>query len=740
MTTPGHCKQCGKDLPADAPQGLCPQCLMKLGLPSEAPTREGPEKTLESGSAAAFSPPSPEELSEQFHQLEILELLGKGGMGAVYKARQKHLDRFVALKILPPKVGRDPAFTERFTREARSLARLSHPHIVTVHDFGRTPTGLCYFLMEYVDGTDLRKVIASKTMTPHEALAIVPQVCEALQFAHERGIVHRDIKPENILIDKNGKVKIADFGLARLLDSAADAYTLTAVDQRMGTPLYMAPEQVEHPHSVDHRADIYSLGVVFYEMLTGELPLGRFAPPSQKVHVDVRLDHVVLRTLEKEPELRYQHVSEVKTEVETISSSPAPERPVRAPAPAAALALAPAAPACDDATEAPRQLRVPAIGLIVTGTLALIATALVAAFIGLRLVAIAHGISLIFLVTVAGALVALVPPILVILAGRSMLRLSSYGLALAGSLIALLPCTALWPFSFIFAIWSLVILNRSNVRAAFSSVRSGGGSSVGKVILIILLVMFLLGGLLLAVLAFFIPVMAASHRVQVNAPESIVAVGHEPGFLPPVAQEIAGLDFPQGRPGFVDYTPAGPVLSDTCVETLGLQPVRPQLDAVLAKAWTDYTAIESQHSQIARSGDVLRATIEPFRPQSEQFLRQLWKDLDGVLSEPQRIIARGELPLNAMFGRLGFGEHALTLNIIKRGDIFEYQIEYGPSLRGGGNLASGSRRDMKYGAGMRGPWNSASGSRPDLPPEFQYLWNRAAAGAAEAPGGSDATP
>ncbi|MHC4545215.1 MAG: protein kinase domain-containing protein, partial [Planctomycetota bacterium] len=153
---------------------------------------------------------------------------------------------------------------------------------------------------------------------------------EALQYAHEEGIVHRDIKPENILLDKKGRVKIADFGLARLLDRPATAFTLTQAGQRMGTPHYMAPEQIQGGHEVDHRADIYSLGVVFYEMLTGQLPIGQFAPPSQKVHVDVRLDKVVLKSLAHEPERRYQHASEVKTEVETITHVAPP--PKSAPA------------------------------------------------------------------------------------------------------------------------------------------------------------------------------------------------------------------------------------------------------------------------------------------------------------------------------------------------------------------------------------------------------------------------
>ncbi len=341
MTQENHCPQCGAELPAGAPQEPCPQCLMKLGLPTGAkvdkagasePASDVPTSATPPG---GFVPPEPSVLARQFPQLDIIELLGQGGMGAVYKARQKQLDRLVALKILPPEVGRTEAFAERFTREARSLAKLSHPRIVSVHDFGHTEDGLYYFIMEFIDGTDLRRVIQSGTLSATEALAIVPQVCDALQFAHEEGIVHRDIKPENILLDKKGRVKIADFGLAKILDRPATVYTLTKAGQRMGTPHYMAPEQIEHPGQVDHRADIYSLGVVFYEMLTGELPLGRFAPPSQKVQIDVRLDKVVLHSLEKEPERRYQHASEVKSDVEVISAEPnAPvQYPPKAPAP-----------------------------------------------------------------------------------------------------------------------------------------------------------------------------------------------------------------------------------------------------------------------------------------------------------------------------------------------------------------------------------------------------------------------
>jgi predicted Ser/Thr protein kinase len=312
------CPQCGATLPTGALEGLCPACLLKQG--ATADTAVPPE-------VAAFQPPSVEEVAKLFPQLEILEFIGKGGMGAVYKARQRALDRLVALKILPPQAAAasGPGFAERFAREARALAKLSHPNIVGIYEFGQV-NDLAYFIMEFVDGLNLRQLERAGKLSPQEALKIVPQICEALQFAHDEGIVHRDIKPENILLDNKGRVKIADFGIAKILGREPDV-ALTQTQGVLGTPQYMAPEQVERPQSVDHRADIFSLGVVFYEMLTGELPLGKFAPPSSRmgrVQVDVRLDDVVLRALEKEPERRYQNASQVKTAVETISSTAPP--------------------------------------------------------------------------------------------------------------------------------------------------------------------------------------------------------------------------------------------------------------------------------------------------------------------------------------------------------------------------------------------------------------------------------
>ncbi|HTR42335.1 MAG TPA: serine/threonine-protein kinase [Pseudomonadales bacterium] len=324
MDTKGTCTVCGKALTPGAPEGLCPECLLKAGLGT------GVDIGADTGKAPRFVPPKIEELAAKFPQLEILEFIGQGGMGAVYKARQKLLDRVVALKILPPQSG-GPAFAERFTREARALARLNHPHIVTLYEFGQAD-GLFYFLMEFVNGVNLRLLLSNSRISSREALAIVPQICEALQFAHDSGIVHRDIKPENILLDKKGQVKIADFGVAKMIaeslteaseEPATTAGELTEAGSTLGTLQYMAPEQIKNSAEVDHRADIYSLGVVFYQMLTGELPSGKIEPPSRKVIIDVRLDKVVLRALEKEPQHRYQHVNEMGTAVETISANSA---------------------------------------------------------------------------------------------------------------------------------------------------------------------------------------------------------------------------------------------------------------------------------------------------------------------------------------------------------------------------------------------------------------------------------
>ena len=238
------CSTCGNLYEGD----LCPTCIAGFAQKQSDPQVPPEELPLQPG--------------QTIHGMEILSLLGRGGMGVVYKARQPTLDRIVALKILPQKMALDPDFQNRFIREAKALGALSHPNIVMIHDFG-AEGGLFFFIMEFVDGVNLRQVLREKTLTPEKAIRIVPQLCDALEYAHAEGVVHRDIKPENILIDKKGRIKITDFGLAKLV-GVDQPVMLTQTNMVMGTPHYMAPEQVENPKSVDHRADIYSLARSFY--------------------------------------------------------------------------------------------------------------------------------------------------------------------------------------------------------------------------------------------------------------------------------------------------------------------------------------------------------------------------------------------------------------------------------------------------------------------------------------------
>ncbi len=320
------CPRCKMPLASADVDGLCARCLGSLNFDAFT-TSHG------TGNHPVSPPSSVEELAPFFPQFEIHSCLGQGGMGVVYKVRQKSLNRWVALKLLSPERAADPAFAQRFASEARTLAVLSHPHIVGIYDFGEAG-GMFYLLMEYVEGGNLRQVLKSKRLTPAEALAIVIPVCDALQCAHELGIVHRDIKPENILIHRSGTVKIADFGIARMMDqestagetsgpvrSGTPAYTMAT-----GTPDYAAPEQLASS-LIDRRADIYSLGVVLYEMLTGERPgTGIVTAPSRRAKVDVQIDEIVLKSLAKEPERRFDSVVELRSRIQRAQSALARKR------------------------------------------------------------------------------------------------------------------------------------------------------------------------------------------------------------------------------------------------------------------------------------------------------------------------------------------------------------------------------------------------------------------------------
>ncbi len=284
---------------------------------------------LESGSSKPSSgpwvPPTAEELHAILPQYEIVKMLGRGGMGAVYMGRQTALDRPVAIKILSAQLEEsDLGFTERFKNEARAMGKLNHPAIVSVYEFGEHESGLLYIVMEYVDGTDVARMIAkSGRLHTEHAMAITAHVCDALAYAHERGIIHRDIKPANIMVGYDGEVKVADFGLAKVSSANGSSLGLTQSGMAMGTLHFMAPEALMLGTAVDHRADIYAVGVMLYQMLTGKLPQGMFKLPSLLVPgLDPRYDAIVRKALMEDREVRYQNIRDMRTELDSILTQP----------------------------------------------------------------------------------------------------------------------------------------------------------------------------------------------------------------------------------------------------------------------------------------------------------------------------------------------------------------------------------------------------------------------------------
>jgi serine/threonine-protein kinase len=248
------CPRCGLAAPPARGLALCPRCL--LDGEDDAGEADG-------GDAGETLAPPPGLVLEQ--------PIGRGGMGRVFRAHHVRLDRPVAVKYLPPELAADPAFEARFAREARALARLAHPHVVGVHDFGTTPAGDSYLVMELVPGGTLADRIP---LAPREAARVALEVCDGLAYAHAQGFVHRDIKPENILFDAAGSAKIADFGIARLVE--ADGSKLTRPSVVLGTPAFMAPE-ARAGAPADPRMDVFAMGVLIHQMITGRLPDGTLA-------------------------------------------------------------------------------------------------------------------------------------------------------------------------------------------------------------------------------------------------------------------------------------------------------------------------------------------------------------------------------------------------------------------------------------------------------------------------------
>ncbi len=263
---------------------------------------------------------------------EVIDQLGSGSMGSVYKAKQISMNRWVALKVLSKDLSEDRDFLKRFLREAKAVARLHHENIVTGHDM-RNEGNLYYFVMEYVEGETLKDIVEENGALPEEKIAEIGyRISRALAHANEKNMIHRDIKPENIMINNENTPKLTDFGLAKIIDS--DAPALTMAGTTMGTPYYMSPEQVRGDESIDIRTDIYSLGATLYYALTGTVPFyGKnpmavmdmhlrkpLEPPHQRnTAISTHMNRIICKMMEKEPEARYATPHELANEFEQMA-------------------------------------------------------------------------------------------------------------------------------------------------------------------------------------------------------------------------------------------------------------------------------------------------------------------------------------------------------------------------------------------------------------------------------------
>lgn len=313
---PDRCGNCGTALLG--PSGGDPA---RAGKTSDAPPVT-PEPT--GGTAAGPGPGTTEQIPARLGGCRIVREIGRGGMGTVYEAIQESLGRRVALKVLPESLARDPEFVKRFAREAGTLARLSHPGIVAVYDRG-SEEGHAYFVMEYVasprgDPENLSHVLEHGRLPEARVLGLAVQILEALAHAHAEGIIHRDLKPANILIDRAGRTKVVDFGIAAIIDARADdTQKLTLAGISLGTPAYMPPEQRLDARHADARADVYAFGVMLFQMLTGIVPSGMLEPPGGVVPgLDAGWDPIVERCVRMAPDRRYADAGSILADVRAL--------------------------------------------------------------------------------------------------------------------------------------------------------------------------------------------------------------------------------------------------------------------------------------------------------------------------------------------------------------------------------------------------------------------------------------
>src|SRR6516165_4371115 len=315
ISAPRVCRKCGAEIFADAPEGLCTACLFETGLNLISNDDQGADDVTRAqrrGRAVDRA-----KTLTDYGDYELLEEIGRGGQGVVYRARQKSLNRTVALKVIGLGQWATEAHLKRFRREAEAAASLDHSGIVPIYEVGERD-GSCYFSMKFVEGGQLDAVVRREPMPLRRAVELIVKVARTVHYAHEHGILHRDIKPGNILLDSKGEPHLTDFGLARLVETES---TVTRTLEVLGTPSYMAPEQAAAKNTeLSSATDVYGLGAVLYQLLTGHPPfaggttyetikllLDTEPRPLRSLNpkIDRELSTICLKCLEKDPNRRY---------------------------------------------------------------------------------------------------------------------------------------------------------------------------------------------------------------------------------------------------------------------------------------------------------------------------------------------------------------------------------------------------------------------------------------------------